>query len=320
MGTRRSHPQRRHYHRPYPRCCRCCRRRYLQSLLDRVERVVRILNAVIIIVVSALLPWCRHRYLQSLLDRVGTSFASSTPSPSSSVSALLPMVSPSVSTVSSGSVERVVRMLNTVLIIVRIRVVTDGVAISIHSLLWISGNASFASSTPSLSSSVSALLPMVSPSVSRVSSGSNGNASFSSSPSLSSSVSALLPMLSPSVSTVSSGSSGNASFASSAPSYHRIRCYRCCRHQYLQSLLDRWEHVVRILNAVIIIVRIRVVTDGVAISIYSLLWIEWKRVVRILSAVVIVVGITKITLTIIIGIELRTGYCRTGIAVITKPI
>ena len=63
------------------------------------------------------------------------------------------------------------------------------------------GNASLTSNTPSLSSSVSALLPMPSLSVSTDSVGSNGNASLTSNtPSLSSSVSTSLGIPSPSVS------------------------------------------------------------------------------------------------------------------------
>ena len=118
-------------------------------------------------------------------SRGNASEPSATPSPSSSVSALLPIPSLSVSNISEGS----------------------------------SGNASEPSATPSPSSSVSALLPIPSLSVSNISEGSSGNASEpSATPSPSSSVSALLPIPSLSVSEVSSGSSGNASRVSLTPS------------------------------------------------------------------------------------------------------
>ena len=80
-------------------------------------------------------------------------------------------------------------------------------------------NASRRSGTPSLSSSVSALSPMPSASLSADSVGSSGNRSLiSSTLSPSSLVSRLLPMPSPSVSTDSVGSSGRASRMSGIPS------------------------------------------------------------------------------------------------------
>src|SRR5262245_8332888 len=145
---------------------------------------------------AALCPICGLSGAQSV--------ASGSPSPSSSVSALLPTPSWSVSTDSDAS----------------------------------SGKASLPSATPSLSSSASDALPMWSWSVSSwlalardtqlstpsitpssSASGSSGAGSApSASPSPSSSVSALLPMPSPSVSSDSDGSSGKASFASETPS------------------------------------------------------------------------------------------------------
>ena len=94
------------------------------------------------------------------------------PSPSSSVSALLPVPSPSVSIVSVESNEK----------------------------------ASSVSITPSPSSSVSVLLPVPSPSVSVVSLASLGNASL------------LSPVPSPSVSVVSLASLGKVSLLSGTPS------------------------------------------------------------------------------------------------------
>ncbi len=111
---------------------------------------------------------------------------SAMPSLSSSVSALLPVPSPSLSADSAGS----------------------------------SGNASVASGTPSLSSSGSHGSPAPSPSASSWPAlAADGQLSFASgSPSASSSASALSPMPSPSVSALSAGSSGNASLPSGTPS------------------------------------------------------------------------------------------------------
>ena len=104
---------------------------------------------------------------------------------------------------------------------------TPSLSLSPSEMVAFSGKRSFSSSIPSSSSSVSALLPVPSPSVSIVSAGSSGKASIGSRvPSLSSSVSVLLPVPSLSVSDDSDRSSGNTSSTSGTPSPSSSRSTR----------------------------------------------------------------------------------------------